>query len=87
MKVKDLDSEKLVQRLLMAPLASLKGKHKWMRSTFADYVHVEDDDLEGQYVKDIILLDTRAIIEKWYGGEDAATMLILQLKENEKSMT
>lgn len=87
MKIKDLDSEKLVQSLLTAPLASLKGKHKWMRSTFADYVHVEDDDLEGQFVKDIILLDTPAIIEKWYGGELEAVSLIFELRENEKIKT
>lgn len=80
MKIYDLDNEKLANKLLLAPLASLKGKHKWMRSTYADYICIDEDDLEGEFVRDIILLDTPSIIEKWYGGLDAALTLSMELR-------
>ncbi|PIC66756.1 hypothetical protein CSV71_08050 [Sporosarcina sp. P21c] len=83
MDLSKLEKEKLAQKVLLAPLVSLKGKHQWPRSTFQSYVFPEDDDLEGQFVKDLLTLNTPDMIEKWYGGEENALTILLNLRTEE----
>ncbi|MER2170930.1 MAG: hypothetical protein ABS938_09860 [Psychrobacillus psychrodurans] len=81
MKAEELDFSKVGSRLFGAPLASLQGHHKYLKSTFDDYISVDEDDLEGEFVKDILTLSTPEIIDKWYGGTDEALTFILEAKK------
>lgn len=49
-------------------------------SSLKDYVLPSEDNLEGQYLKDLFTLYTDAIIEKWYGGIEEATNLLFSSK-------
>ncbi|MHC8517002.1 hypothetical protein [Sporosarcina sp. ITBMC105] len=84
MNLSDIDKEKLAQKVLLAPLVSFKGKHQWPRSTFESYVYPDEDDVEGHFVKDLLTLNTPSMIEKWFGGEEEAAAILLNLKEQEK---
>ncbi|AUO14702.1 hypothetical protein [Priestia megaterium] len=76
MKFQELDDYKLAQKLLRMPLASMHGDHAYIKSTLEDYIKPSEDDLEGQFVKDLFVLRTDEIIDKWYGGKWEAMNLI-----------
>lgn len=81
MEIKKLDKEKVIETLLRVPLISMQLNHKHIKSSLRDYVLPNEDNLEGEYVKDLFTLETDAIIDKWYGGEEEATNLLFRLKE------
>ena len=81
LKIQSLDEKKLFNILLRTPLVSMHAHHKHIKSTLKDYVMPSEDDLEAQYVKDLFTLETDEIIEKWYGGEEAAATLLFNLKK------
>lgn len=77
---KKLDKEKVLEALLRVPLISMQLNHKHIMSSLKDYVLSSEDNLEGQYLKDLFTLYTDAIIEKWYGGIEEATNLLFSSK-------
>lgn len=82
MKIQQLDKDKTIEVLLRVPLVSMHADHKHIKSTLRDYVMPSENDLEGQYVKDLFTLETSEIIAKWYGGDTEAAELLFSLKQN-----
>ena len=83
MRIKELDPRKVANALMHAPLLANHLGHKWLKSTYNSYILPDPDDLETQFVRDLMLLDTETIIETWYGGQEEATDLLFRLKGNE----
>lgn len=78
MKINDLNPNRLAEVLVRAPLASFHAHHKKIQSTMKDYILPSEDQLEAQFVRDLFVLDTQEIIEKWYGGDESARDLIFR---------
>lgn len=81
MKVRELNPELIGKSLLGIPVASFHANHTYPKSTIKDYIDIQDDDLEGQFVKDMLTLKTNEIIDKWYGGKESAMNLILEINK------
>ena len=81
MEIRKLDSEKLGEILLRVPLGSMQAHHKKIQSTINDNFLPGDENLEGQFVRDLFTMDTQEIIDKWYGGSDAARELLLKMSK------
>jgi hypothetical protein len=78
MKIAELNSKKLAETLLMAPLSSFMANHKKIQYTMQDYILPSEDNLEAQFIHDLFTKDTQYIIDKWYGGEDGARELVMR---------
>lgn len=75
MKINELDLERLGAMLLrVAPIAK-KAHHKWPKSTLRDYFLPEVGG-EGEFIRDLFVLSTDEIVEKWYDGEAGAMSII-----------
>lgn len=74
-----LDKEKLGENLLRLPLVSFHANHKKVQYTVRDYVLPSEDNLEGQFVRDLFTLTTDELIEKWFDGEDNARQILMNL--------
>lgn len=85
LRIRELDPRKVANALLHAPLLANQLGHKWLKSTFNSHILPDPDDLETQFVRDLMLLDTETIIETWYGGQEEAIDLMLWLKRSENN--
>lgn len=85
LRIKELDPRKVANALMHAPLLANHLGHKWLKSTFNSYILPDPDDLETQFVRDLMLLDTETIIETWYGGQEEAMDLMLWLNRSENN--
>ncbi|MER2111150.1 MAG: hypothetical protein ABS960_00565 [Solibacillus isronensis] len=81
MDFSQLDKEEVYQKLMRVPLISMQLNHKHLKSSMRDYILPSDDDLEGQFVRDLFILETDEIIGKWYGGKEEAARLLFALKK------
>ncbi|NHN33530.1 hypothetical protein [Paenibacillus agricola] len=71
MKIETLNLEILGATLLRIAPVALKANHKWPKSTLKDYVLPEEGS-EADFVRDLFTMETQAIVDKWYGGDDNA---------------
>lgn len=78
MKIQELDTKRIGELLLRVPLASMHAHHKKISSTMKDYILPSENDLEAQYVRDLFVLNTDEIIDKWYDGEESAADLLFK---------
>jgi hypothetical protein len=78
LKIQELDQNRLGQLLSRIPLASMQAHHKKVSSTMRDYILPTEDDLEAQYVRDLFVLTTDEIINKWFDGEESAADLLFR---------
>lgn len=84
MRVKELDPQKIANILIATPLLANQLGHKWLKSTYKSYILPDPDDLEGQFVRDLMLMDTETIIATWYGGQEEAAHALFSLKNNKE---
>jgi hypothetical protein len=79
MKFTELVEKKLGGMLLRLPLTSHHAGHNKVQSIVKDYIE-PGDSLEGQFIVDLFKSTTPEIIEKWFGGDENATDLIMKIK-------
>ena len=70
MKFSKLDDQKLVQVLLLAPVAALQNKQSMVKDAILDMNNSSEDSLEVEYINDLFSLSTDKIIDKWFGGQE-----------------
>lgn len=75
-KVQKLNLNKLTDLIIRLPLASLQGHHKKVCDTVKDYVLPNEDQLEMEFTKDLFILNTDEIIDKWFDGKENAYDLL-----------
>lgn len=78
-----LDTNKIGEIVLRIPLISYQLHHKRISSTIRDYVFPDDNHLEGQFVRDLFVLTTNELIDKWFDGEEKAAELIIGLQSRD----
>ncbi|MEK5069736.1 hypothetical protein [Sporosarcina sp. FSL K6-1508] len=76
-----LNKDRIGEMALRLPLASLQANHKRVQYTVKDYISPGENDLEGQFVRDLFVLTTDEIIEKWFDGKDEALNLLMNLMQ------
>lgn len=81
MKFQKLDKERLGDSVFGLALASHSANHKKVLHTVRDYLCPGEGDLEGQFVRDLFVLTTEELIDKWFDGEENASQLIMGLME------
>jgi hypothetical protein len=78
MKIRDIDYAVLGEKVVRLALASHHANHKKVSSTVKDYILPSEDQLEACFLKDLFVLNTEDIIEKWFDGEDNANDIIFR---------
>ncbi|MFD9627375.1 hypothetical protein [Peribacillus muralis] len=68
MKIMDLDENKVIPILLMAPILANNENHQQIKTTMKEYPITPENSLEIEFVKDLFCLTTVEIIMKWYDG-------------------
>lgn len=80
MKIQQLDGARLAEALLRVPLISCELNHDTVAETATDFIAGDGTNNEAAFIRDLFALDTDAVIEKWYGGDEAARELIEKIK-------
>ncbi|MGF9946602.1 hypothetical protein ABEX44_25700 [Priestia megaterium] len=81
MKMQELDYAKLGEKAIRLALASHHANHKKVSSTVKDYVLPSDDHLEAVFLRDLFVLNTEEIIEKWFDGEENANAILAEISK------
>lgn len=75
----NLDPEKVGNILLRLGLAAYQLGHETVTGTLNPYCnHPELQSPESQFVRDIFSLDTRTLVDRWYGGDLSAREMLLR---------
>lgn len=80
-KIRECADLKLAMILKQLPLISWQMGHVKAQGTIKDYVVSSDSNVELEFVCDIFNLQTKEIIDKWYGGHEGARGLITELRK------
>lgn len=81
MHIRELDKDKLVNKLLLGPLLANHVDVE-LKTVYKSYIEVSADDLEGQFVQDLFMLKRQEIIDKWYGGMEEAAEILFKFRNN-----
>ncbi|MEK3822105.1 hypothetical protein MKY20_23770 [Cytobacillus sp. FSL W8-0315] len=74
-----LDREKIGETVLRLPIVSFHAQHKKVQYTVKDYFLPSEDNLEGQFVRDLFIMNTEELIDKWFDGEENAREIMMNL--------
>lgn len=74
-RVKELNLEVVGAIMLKVAPVSKMANHKWPKSTMRDYIDPNSTG-EAEFVRDLFVLTTDEIVEKWYGGIEGAAKFI-----------
>ena len=80
MHISQLDKDKLVNKVLLGPLLANHVQVE-LKTVYKGYIDVAEDDIEGQFVKDLFMLKREEIIDKWYGGIEGAADLMFEVQK------
>jgi hypothetical protein len=81
MKIKECNDAKLGLLLKNFPLVSIQLGHSKIQGAVQEYLDQCEDTVELEFVRDLFTLTVLEIIDKWYGGEEAAFDLIFTYGE------
>lgn len=71
-----LDTKKLGNLLLTIVLSSNHLGHKNLKGVFAYIRKEKGENLEIEYIKDVFTMKTPDIVNKWFGGDKNASIIL-----------
>ncbi|KGP72145.1 hypothetical protein [Pontibacillus yanchengensis] len=85
MKISKLNSQRVGEILLGAPLKSYQANHNKIQATMKDSITPSDEHLEGKFIHDVFTKNTQEIIDEWYDGDERAAQLLEMIQEEKHS--
>ncbi|MCM3638278.1 hypothetical protein M3152_11125 [Sporosarcina luteola] len=70
MKIAEVDQQKLGRVLIQASITALYRNEETLRDSMLSFEPESENDLEWSFVKDLFILTTDEIADKWFGGKD-----------------
>jgi hypothetical protein len=70
LKIGEINQQKLGQVLIQASLSAMHQKHETIKETMLEIVSSSENVKEWEFVKDLFILTTDEIADKWYGGKE-----------------
>ncbi|MBS4203525.1 hypothetical protein [Lederbergia citrea] len=70
MKIVELDQQKLGRVLIQASITALYQDEETLRDTMLSFEPESENNMEWIFVKDLFILTTDEIADKWFGGKD-----------------
>lgn len=81
MKIQEIDYAILGEKVVRLALVSHHANHKKVAYTAKDHVKPNEDQLEATFARDLFVLSTEEIIEKWFDGEENAYEILAEISK------